>query len=308
MADRSEDTWTAWLDDQRFSGGDQEARLKQTLFEYRKTVLDNADLQRGATVLDVGAGDGLIAFGAANRVGADGTVVLADISRPVLAKARGVAAETGVDDRCEHIVAAAEELGAIEDGSIDAVTLRSVLIFVEDKERAFSEFERVLRPGGRLSIYEPIGEFDREVIERTDDLDDTFLRYDLTRTDHVIPEEARALYRRLREYAREHRPDHRSTIAFDERDLFVLAENAGFEHVHLTLHAYHTRLQETEDWDAWLATSFGPGGQTKQEAMDAVLSSEEQDVFEAHVRPLIESRAPKVVRGTPAYLWATKPG
>lgn len=42
-----------------------------------------------------------------------------------------------------------------------------MLIYVEDKQRAFDEFFRVLRPGGRLSIYEPINRFGME--ERRED-------------------------------------------------------------------------------------------------------------------------------------------
>ena len=38
----------------------------------------------------------------------------------------------------------------------DAVTVRSVLIYVAAKAASFREFARVLRPGGRLSIFEPI--------------------------------------------------------------------------------------------------------------------------------------------------------
>jgi arsenite methyltransferase len=39
------------------------------------------------------------------------------------------------------------------------VTTRSVLIYVEDRRAAFAEFFRVLRLGGRLSIFEPINRF-----------------------------------------------------------------------------------------------------------------------------------------------------
>jgi arsenite methyltransferase len=34
-----------------------------------------------------------------------------------------------------------------------------LLIYVERKQAAFAEFSRVLRPGGRLSIFEPINSF-----------------------------------------------------------------------------------------------------------------------------------------------------
>ena len=42
---------------------------------------------------------------------------------------------------------------------MDIVTTRSVLIYVEDKRRAFEEFFRVLKPGGRISLFEPINRF-----------------------------------------------------------------------------------------------------------------------------------------------------
>jgi SAM-dependent methyltransferase len=42
------------------------------------------------------------------------------------------------------------------DASVDAVVTRSVLIYVDDKPEAAREFHRVLRTGGRVSLFEPI--------------------------------------------------------------------------------------------------------------------------------------------------------
>jgi len=65
--------------------------------------------------------------------------------------------------RCEFVHASAEDLSVLEDASVDVVTTRSVLIYVPDKRRTFEEFHRVLKPGGRLSIFEPINNVTQHV-------------------------------------------------------------------------------------------------------------------------------------------------
>lgn len=260
MPDTAEDSWTAWLDEQRFSGGEQESRLKNTLREYRETVLDHAALSKDDTVLDVGAGDGLIAFGALERLGPEGKVIFSDLSEAVIEQARTTVEELGVTDRCEFVIASAQDLEPIADESVDAVTLRSVLIYVEAKQQAFAEFDRVLKPGGRLSLFEPIGDFTREMQGGMD----TFMGYDMSRTDRGIPDSVRELHGKLQDYAQDHSPDHETAMDFNERDLFGFAEKTGFEDIHLDLSAWNTVIWETEDWESWLTTSFGPEAPTKR--------------------------------------------
>ena len=136
--------------------------LEQTLaylYPVRDRVLDHAHLREGETVLDVGSGDGLIAFGALERVGPSGTVIFSDISQDLLDHAHTLAEQMGVLDRCRFLRATADDLAAIADSSVDVVTARSVLIYVTDKPRAFAEFFCVLRSGGRISLFEPINRF-----------------------------------------------------------------------------------------------------------------------------------------------------
>jgi hypothetical protein len=76
------DRWHRWLLDRRF-GGDaafRERELTGFLYPIRDTVLDKARLRKDDTLLDVGSGDGMIAFGALERLGPAGRVIFSDIS------------------------------------------------------------------------------------------------------------------------------------------------------------------------------------------------------------------------------------
>jgi arsenite methyltransferase len=121
------------------------------LAEFRETVLDNARIRAGDAVVDAGTGTGLIALGAAERVGPDGDVFAIDISVDCLEELRRVATARNIF----FLIGSADVL-PLPDESVDVVCTRSVLIYVQDKAEAAREFFRVLRPGGRLSIFEPI--------------------------------------------------------------------------------------------------------------------------------------------------------
>ena len=151
------DQWAEWILQRRY-GGDANRRQAglSRLAGIRERVLDGSGIEWSRTLLDVGAGDGLIGFGALDRVGSSGEVIFSDVSGDLLNECRSLAAELGVADRCRFVVASADELTPIGDGSVDAVTTRAVLIYLRNKPRAFAEFFRVLRPGGRISLYEPI--------------------------------------------------------------------------------------------------------------------------------------------------------
>jgi len=156
----SSDIWSEWLLKRRF-GGDAEwmRKVMDHLYPIRDRVLRNANLKAGGILLDVGCGDGLIGFGALLQQPAS-SVIFSDISADLLDHARQLAQEAHVLERCRFVEASADNLTAIPDGSVDAVTTRSVLIYVDAKPAAFREFYRVLKPGGRISIFEPINRFD----------------------------------------------------------------------------------------------------------------------------------------------------
>src|SRR5437667_7168598 len=102
--------------------------MLEKLAGTRDRVLDSARLAEGETLLDVGCGEGLIAFGALER-GA-GEVIFSDVSTDLLDFCREAADQFGVLDRCRFVQAPADDLHAIDDRSVDVVTTRSVLIYV----------------------------------------------------------------------------------------------------------------------------------------------------------------------------------
>jgi arsenite methyltransferase len=140
MTHSTQDHWAQWLLQKRFGGNEQ--RLKATLAglaKVRDRVLEHAAITEGAMVLDVGCGDGLIAFGALDLVGKDGQVIFSDISQDLLDHCQNLAEQMDVLDRCQFLRASAVDLSAVASQSVDVVTTRSVLIYVEQKQQAFEE-------------------------------------------------------------------------------------------------------------------------------------------------------------------------
>ena len=90
------DTWSTWLLGRRH-GHDQayQQRMLNVVEGYRDRVLDGAKLKAGMTLIDVGTGDGLIAFGAIAKVGSSLRVILTDISQPLLDHVAQIAAKRG---------------------------------------------------------------------------------------------------------------------------------------------------------------------------------------------------------------------
>jgi len=288
------DRWHRWLADLRF-GGDgpyREKELTEFLYPVRDTVLDKARLAPGDTLLDVGTGDGLIAFGALERLGPSGRVIFSDISQSLLDHCRAAVGAEGLLGRCRFVLASADRLAAVPDASVDVVTTRSVLIYVKDKAQAMREFYRVLEPGGRVSLFEPIN----VLMSRVDP--DRFYGYDVT--------PVRALAARVKElYASIQPPGTDPMTDFDDRDLVRHAEDAGFPEVSLELQVSVRNRRKPVPWERFRRTAANPLIPTFQEAVDQVLSPQEAGEFTRHLRPLVESGT-GVERSALAYLTAAK--
>ena len=153
----SGDPWAEWL--RRRRHGDDEVALEQTLAHLapiRDAVLDNVDLKDGHTLLDVGCGDGLIAFGALERLGSRGKVIFSDVSSELLSGCRELARELGVLERCQFVEASADDLSTIETDSVDALTTRSVLLGSALREETCSAAENQGMDPDSISVDEVV--------------------------------------------------------------------------------------------------------------------------------------------------------
>ena len=262
----------------RFAGW-SDAEVKEALAELgrkRDHVLDGARIVSGDTVADIGAGTGLLTLGAAERVGPDGDVLAIDISVDALEELRRHALAANIS----YLVGGAEVL-PLPDNSVDAVLTRSVLIYLVDKEEAARELFRVLRPGGRASLFEPINSAN---LRLADALDFSPLG--------ELGDRVRAWNEAFYES-----PDD-PMINFDERDLENFFTEAGFGAVRLELGADERDVAG----ERYLNQVGAPGRPTLHERL--------RDHFEAvdveRIAEFVRGRTVPV-RFPHVFLTATKP-
>ena len=290
------DRWAEWV--LRTRHGDSPARhaeAMRVLGPIRDRVLDGAAPAPGETVLDVGCGDGLLGFAALDRVAPDGVVVFSDVSAPLLEHCRGTAEAVGAAGRCRFVVAGLPELAGIPDGSVDVVVLRSVLLYVRDKPACLRALHRVLRPGGRLSLFEPVNSFG------SPEPPGRLWSFDVSAV--------RDLADRVAAAARADRPADDPIVDYDERDLLAAAEAAGFAELSL---AYEARVGADVGFGLtrvpireMLGIAPNPTSPTYGELLDRALDPTERERLVAHLadQPPERRRARLAV----AYLTAHRP-
>jgi arsenite methyltransferase len=261
------DLWAEWIMRRRFGDDEMKRRQLDELGRTRDRLLGIAQLKPAETVLDVGCGDGLIGFSALARGASH--VTFSDVSSDLLEEAGRLADEVGVRDRASFLVAPAEDLSEVDDASVDLVTTRSVLIFVEDKAKAFGEFLRVLRPGGRIALFEPINRLNR------------FRRaYDIAGIED-LDARVQAVFDRLQP------TDTDPMLNFDERDLLRWTEDTGFSDIKLTLEI-ESGAPPPQAWSAWAEVAWNPKVPTLSEAITEVLKPDEAKRYVSALRSAVE--------------------
>jgi ubiquinone/menaquinone biosynthesis C-methylase UbiE len=295
------DEWSEWLLQVRHGrSANFRPKVAGVVDTIRDRVLDAARLKADMTLLDVGTGDGLVALGAIQRVGPSLRVIMTDASQALLCHTTNTARERGVESQCTFVHGNAQRLHGIADASIDVVTIRAVLAYVADKPAALAEIFRVLRPGGRFSMADPILQ------------DEAFAAAALTRMLQTQPRQPDFEFLRLvQRWKAAQYPSTEQAIAanpitnFSERDLVRMVDGAGFTSIHMELHIDAHESWIT-DWEVFLDVSPHPLAKPLRQIFNEEFSLDERLFFERVMRPQVES-GHTVSSDVIAYLSADKP-
>jgi arsenite methyltransferase len=122
----------------------------QDVMRRRALVEEALAPEPGDDVLDVGCGPGFYVADLLHRVGDDGTVTGVDPSPAMLGLAER---RVGERPNARLLEGTATQL-PVEDASVDRVVSVQVFEYLREVDRALGELMRVLRPGGRLVVWD----------------------------------------------------------------------------------------------------------------------------------------------------------
>lgn len=112
--------------------------------------VEHANIKKGDVVVDLGSGAGNDVFVALALVGETGKVYGIDMTPEMIAKAEKNKAKLGYEN-VEFRLGEIEDI-PLKDNAADVVVSNCVFNLVPNKEKAFSELYRIIKPGGHFCI------------------------------------------------------------------------------------------------------------------------------------------------------------
>ena len=149
--------WSTWLKKTRFSYMN-EIQMQQTLnwlISIRDQVLIMANIQKGQKVADFGCGSGLLGFGVIEKFNDSVELIFSDKFQDCLDECKKILKESNNPSNVKFLQSDIADI-KLESNYLDCAMTRSVLVHVKEKQPAFNELYRVLKPHGCYCAFEPI--------------------------------------------------------------------------------------------------------------------------------------------------------
>ena len=137
-----------WNESLHFAPLSREESLEESIIRHEDLMIESLQLREGMTVADIGCGVG----GPMRRVARESgvKVVCINNNEQQLNEARRKNVEAGLDHMAEYVKCDFMDMSTIEAESFDAGYAIESTCHAPDKERAFKEIWRVLKPGALL--------------------------------------------------------------------------------------------------------------------------------------------------------------
>jgi len=294
------DLWSNWLlHDRQADDPHYGAVIRTRIAGYVDRLLDAARLGPGMTLADVGAGEGVVGLRALDRWGSELQCVFTDISRPMLEFTEVLAAQRGYGSQCAFHLCGADQLTPVTDASIDVVATRAALAYVADKPKALREFLRVLKPGGRISLCEPVMQ------------DEAFSARALRQRIEGPRGAANHFWVLMHRWKAAQFPDTEEARVknpltnYSERDLVHFARQCGFVNIHVQLEI-DVMPSPIRSWDVFIGISPHPWAPSLRQILAEKFTAADRELLERMVRPIVES-GNNIVTERVVYMSAEKP-
>lgn len=181
---------------------------------WKQYTINQCGIRAGQSALDLAGGTGDLAAKLSQRVGPEGSVVLADINASMLEVGRDRLIDRGLVGNVHYTLANAEAL-PFADSSFDCITIAFGLRNVTDKQAALNSMYKTLKPGGRALILE----FSKPVLPLLSKAYDAYSFTALPALGRLVVGDAES-YKYLAESIRQHP---------DQETLMGMMQTAGFE-------------------------------------------------------------------------------
>lgn len=139
------------------------ANKLESIQSYRRRMLELCPVHLGQRILDIGCGVGHATLELKERVGVGGSITGLDKSETLIAEARRRAKKLPAS--VNYRIGDACRLD-FPDDHFDICRAERVLMYIDRPEAAIDEMLRVLRPGGRLTLFE--FDYDNLVVDAED--------------------------------------------------------------------------------------------------------------------------------------------